>query len=451
MAWKPVAIVGLAVALAAAMIAILPASPRHTLRVAEAAGSCPITIRVHGSSSPTLPSIAAVTRPTFENTWALGTAIDIVETNSNNGIADLTAGNADIAISTRPLTSAESAGKYQWQIENSVWVSTRDTTTVSRIDNSPQVRADDWINFTKSPFGLSLIPPEYGPFNGAVWTPTIPDWDVNLDGYVDIGDLGAVASRWGQSNPCKGWIRADTRNRGNVALSSIGGVTSHWGQNGFVPPPVPGPSIWETLGGSYANASPCAGNPGDPIGTILLAPSVDAPSATQLANNRLSDIGMTTGYGHPIPGGPELTGRDNFLDNGGCVEGSITRGTNGGWERCGLSICTASRWHTRCIVHTLPSPYGYWASCAPHWEAPACMNSLTGYENHYVPEVYNGPENWPGLSGYDAARDWTYYHLVEVLGMTFVGPVFFDNGRFRPQCNGARPRTDTKVNVIQLQ
>ena len=63
MAWKPVALLGLAVVIAVAVVASLPVGPRHAVPVAEAAGSCPITIRVHGTSSPTLPSIANATRP----------------------------------------------------------------------------------------------------------------------------------------------------------------------------------------------------------------------------------------------------------------------------------------------------------------------------------------------------------------------------------------------------
>ena len=222
------------------------------------------------------------------------------------------------------------------------------------------------------------------------------------------------------------------------------------GGGGPAATPTPGPSVWETLGGSYANASPCAGGTHDPIGTIFLLGGPDAATATQLANNRLSDIGMTTGYGHPIPGGPELTSRDNFLDNGGCVEGDITRATGSGWS---ISIpdcipwCIESRWHTRCIVHAQPSAYGYWASCTPHWDSgppPDCPE-------HYVPEVYNGPENYGG-SGYDAARDWLWWQLVYVRSMADAGPVFFNNTLLRSQCDSTMTsRADSKVNIIALQ
>ncbi len=451
MAWKPVALVGLAVALATAMIAVLPASPRRTLRVAEAAGSCPITIRVHGSSSPTLPSIAGATRAQFESMWTPGTTVAVLETSSSNGIADLAAGIADVAIATRPLTYAESAGKYAWQVADNVWVATRDTAAVNRIDNSQQVRADDWINFMRSGAGVYYLNLNgyYGVAPALV--PPIPDWDMNLDGNTDILDLGAVASRWGLTG-CYGWIRADGNNSAGVSLGDIGTVTHHWGQQGFVPPPLPGPSIWETLGGSYANAYPCAGNTADPIGTIFLIGSADAAAATNTANARLSDIGMNTGYGNPLPGGPVFTSRDNFLDNGGCVEGDITRATNGGWHisipNC-IPYCIDSRWHTRCIVHAQPSAYGYWASCTPHWDSgppPSCPE-------HYVPEIYNGTENYPGQTGYDAARDWLWYQLVRVRGMTDAGQVYFDNILPRSQCGGTifSQALTGKVNVIALQ
>ena len=209
------------------------------------------------------------------------------------------------------------------------------------------------------------------------------------------------------------------------------------------------PTPWETLGGNYANEWPCVGGAGDPIGTIFLLGGPDAATATQLANDRLGDSGMTTGYGDPIPGIPPFTSRDNFLDNGGCVEGDITRATNGGWHTdlgC-LPYCIDSRWHTRCIVHAQPSAYGYWASCTPHWDSgppPDCPE-------HYVPAVYNGTENYGG-SGYDAARDWLHYQLVQQRGMTFVGPVFFNNTQPRSQCDGTIfSFADSKVNVIVLQ
>lgn len=216
--------------------------------------------------------------------------------------------------------------------------------------------------------------------------------------------------------------------------------------------PIPA-SIWETLGGSYANDTPCSGLTGDPIGTVFLLAGANAATASQLAFDRLSDIAMTSGYN------VFWTTQDKFRDNGGCVTGEITRATNDGWHFCLNIDCTDSRWHTRCIVHAQPSQLGYWASCTPHWDWPAdqptppappsCIGT-TGNVKHVVPPVYNGAENYSG-SGYDAARDWLWWSLIKELGMTDAGHVFFDNKEFRSQCNNVSSRAETgKVNVIAL-
>jgi hypothetical protein len=206
------------------------------------------------------------------------------------------------------------------------------------------------------------------------------------------------------------------------------------------PTPTPAPSIWQTLGGNYAYDTPCTGTTGDPIGTILLVAGPDAATASQLAFDRLSDIAMTSGY-EPI-----ITDRSDFRDNGGCVEGAITRGTNDGFHPSLSCLpypyCVDPRWHTRCIVHAQPSPFGYWASCTPHWDWPACPK-------HEVPPVYNGPENYSG-SGYDAARDWLHYQLVTELGMVDAGQVFFDHSVGTQQCTAEFTFETNKVNVIAL-
>jgi hypothetical protein len=155
---------------------------------------------------------------------------------------------------------------------------------------------------------------------------------------------------------------------------------------------------------------------------------------------------MASGHGHILPTlGIDLTSYDDFRDDGACVEGEITRATNDGFHVCAAipPYCVDPRWHARCAEHTLSSPYGYWASCTPHWDWPACGK-------HEVPPVYNGDENYTG-SGFDAARDWLWYQLVHQYGMTFVGPVNFSNRSGRVQCNGDITRADGKVNVIQLR
>lgn len=181
--------------------------------------------------------------------------------------------------------------------------------------------------------------------------------------------------------------------------------------------------VWETLGGSYANDAPCQGGTADPITTVLLTTSTTASDALQLTSDRLYEIGMTSGYN------PLWTTKDSFRDEGGCVEGEITRATNEGWQACTtppLFICTVSRWHARGNLYSVPSAFGYWSPVTPHWEAPACPRDLTGVENHYVPAVYNGPENYSG-SGFDAGRDWLCWQLVHQYGMQDMGSVSYDN------------------------
>jgi ABC-type phosphate transport system substrate-binding protein len=380
---------GAALMLAIALVGVLPVGPRRGAQLADAAGACPINVRDNGST--TLQAIRQAAKPVFEAQFAPGTTVTQIFNGSGNGIADLTAGNADTAGSSRPLkfSTGETTGKYVWQVAKDSFVigvhnspamqflvhtgglqkahltqiynagagistlhwtdlvpslvsndpvnfpvstalivpraritgsgsqpdfigqisvpaanedativatglprevealqmaddasandnqivytslsqvanhpnmlvvaingvipdftnvlsyalpralfyTTRDNALVNRIDNSQQVRADDFINFLRSPAGDALIAAEGYPTIPAADVPPIPDWDVNLDGNTSLGDLGAVASHWGLSSACKGWIRADGNNDGKVSLSDIGVVTSHWGQNGLI-------------------------------------------------------------------------------------------------------------------------------------------------------------------------------------------------------------------------
>lgn len=104
-------------------------------------------------------------------------------------------------------------------------------------DDTQQVRADDWVNFMRSPAGDALIAAEGYPLIPPAPVPPIPDWDVDLTGGVvngvSIFDIGAVANHWGLTG-CVGWVRSDVNNDGKVNLLDIGGVTSHWGQSGQV-------------------------------------------------------------------------------------------------------------------------------------------------------------------------------------------------------------------------
>jgi ABC-type phosphate transport system substrate-binding protein len=143
------------------------------------------------------------------------------------------------------------ANVSSYALPRQLFIATNDKTLVNRIDNSQQVRADDWINFFRSPAGDALIAAEGYPTIPAASVPPIPDWDVNLDGNTSLGDLGAVASHWGLTSTCKGWVRADGNNDGRVSLSDIGTVTSHWGQDGLICDGVAGGSDTHYDGGTH--------------------------------------------------------------------------------------------------------------------------------------------------------------------------------------------------------
>jgi hypothetical protein len=112
------------------------------------------------------------------------------------------------------------------------------STGTLRIDDSDTVGGDDFVNYMEGVAGQNLVGVVgFVPFTpGGSVTPPVPDWDVNMDGATDIGDLGAITAKWALSTACNGWIRADENNNGTVSLGDIGGVIQHWGTLGFVPP-----------------------------------------------------------------------------------------------------------------------------------------------------------------------------------------------------------------------
>jgi hypothetical protein len=92
------------------------------------------------------------------------------------------------------------------------------------------------VNFFRSSAGQQYVS-QVGFVNQAVSSAqAIPDYDVNLDGAVGLGDLGNITGRWGQTSNCNGWIRADVNNDGAIGLADIGKVTAKWGQVGLVAP-----------------------------------------------------------------------------------------------------------------------------------------------------------------------------------------------------------------------
>jgi hypothetical protein len=291
---------------------------------------------------------------------------------------------------------------------------------------------------TNPPTRTQALPMDWDSWN--YWQQQCIVADFTNNGAIDIQDMQAVSAHYGTTRGGPNWDpRFDIEPRsapdGDIDIKDIQHVFGRFGMTCS--------TLWNALGGNYAYDSPCADGNGDPIGTILVMPFITYPyNAPQRVYDRLSDIGMASGYNIL------WTTRDNFRDDGNCVEGAITRATNDGWhfERVGLFwvVIVDSRWHTRCIVHAQPSFYGEWASCTPHWDSPACGK-------HEVPPVYNGTEDYSG-SGFDAARDWMWWQLIRVRGMLDAGPVYFYRDPLgRIQCNGDSTFAESKVNVIVLQ
>lgn len=57
---------------------------------------------------------------------------------------------------------------------------------------------------------------------------TLLDGDANLDQAVNVGDLGVLAARWGQSQA--NWLEADFNGDGTVNVGDLGMLAAHWGQ-----------------------------------------------------------------------------------------------------------------------------------------------------------------------------------------------------------------------------
>ena len=127
-------------------------------------------------------------------------------------------------IQPNPTTVADQT----YPLRRELFIGVRNNQINPRIDNSNMVRADDWINYLRSPAAQTIIS-TVGFVPVAVGArPPFPDWDVNLDGSTSLGDLGAVSAKWGLTSTCKGWIRSDANNSGNVSLADIGTVTNKW-------------------------------------------------------------------------------------------------------------------------------------------------------------------------------------------------------------------------------
>ena len=105
-------------------------------------------------------------------------------------------------------------------------------------DNSDNIKAFDLVNYMLTTTGQTVVAQV-----GFVAMPIpsvqpIPDYDVNLDGAIGIGDIGKVIAKWSTaSNPaCPGWLRADVNNDGAIGIGDIGKIIAKWSAPGFVPP-----------------------------------------------------------------------------------------------------------------------------------------------------------------------------------------------------------------------
>ena len=65
--------------------------------------------------------------------------------------------------------------------------------------------------------------------------PPLPDWDVNLNGLVNMEDIMLVVDRWGQRGQ-PGWVREDVNNDGRVVFSDVVRIAQHYGEIGFLAP-----------------------------------------------------------------------------------------------------------------------------------------------------------------------------------------------------------------------
>lgn len=108
--------------------------------------------------------------------------------------------------------------------------------TTQTTDNSANVKAYDLVNYMQTATGQNAVAAVGFVNQPLPASQPIPDFDINLDGSVGLGDLGNITGRWGQTSACNGWVRADANNDGAVGLGDIGKVTAKWGGTGFVAP-----------------------------------------------------------------------------------------------------------------------------------------------------------------------------------------------------------------------
>ena len=213
-------------------------------------GTCASTVYVEGSQ---LVELAIQKAQQGLSSLRPGAVLAIYDTSTAQALQDLAYGDIQVAASPRPLTSSESAWAYSWEIGTDgalpLYLVVKKFSMIGPVavtDTSTNVWAYDLVNFMLSTAGQAAVAEvtlqdgsRVFQTVGTAATQPIPDYDVNLDGAVGLGDLGNLTGRWGNTSACNGWIRADVNNDGAVGLADIGKVTAQWGAIGFAAPSPP--------------------------------------------------------------------------------------------------------------------------------------------------------------------------------------------------------------------
>lgn len=453
-----------ALALALGALCLVSTGRRISVPTAQAFGACPVPLKIgRPATSGTVDTFITATLggsefwDSFPNTWTtFGYYTDTAA-----ALAALRGHDVDLVITDRPLrpSQGESSGMYAFRANaatvgwTDVWVVTNDKNFVSRVDDSRQVRADDYVNFTRGAVGVwlealgGLNPPQY-----AVPDP-IPDYDVNLDGGTHLGDLLNVAQRWGAGAYCPGWIRPDENNSGSVSLGDVGGVEQHWGADGLLYPSDDPTQAWRvrTLGEyGYEHGDCTAGSPpqhpdeGDPVTLILIG----SPP------NEWGHFGYFDVLGAQFED-------DTYFRSGAngtqCEVNDFNEATAHGLILCdwgiGGILCLPDRMHARGHTNTAvwdpDFPHKFDQALTPHFSKTyahypldnrpftdtGCSGGSQGEGTHVVEPHVNQDPSKP--DGYSFARDDVYPKLLGIHdGWIDLGGQFWGNIDFKYQCSG---------------
>lgn len=141
---------------------------------------------------------------------------------------DAMASGYPLGTNVKPSVATVAAGDYPAPRELFLAVNQFSTLAAgASTTNTNYVKAYDFINFMASQQGQGIVGAS-GFVTVAPFVP-FPYTDANLDGIVAGGDIGVITGKWAQSDPIKGWIRADVDRNGIVAGGDIGLITGKWG------------------------------------------------------------------------------------------------------------------------------------------------------------------------------------------------------------------------------